>query len=142
MKYLKLFESFDDSNLKEDIKDIFLELEDEGYTINLKEGWRFSDSHEIQISKGSGEYSALLFWQEEFLLRNICDSILVLKSYLKDTEYYIYEVKGYGKNNMRRVIERDIAWVKNIDPNINFQESDEALDISLVEIEIIIRKRK
>lgn len=35
MKYLKLFEKFDTKSIKEDIKDIFRELEDNGFTIKV-----------------------------------------------------------------------------------------------------------
>ena len=168
MKWIKTYKLFEasDSNLIEDIKDIFLELKDEGFTINVKDGWRFSNSYEIQINKVSDPTHESGSESKEFLLRNISYCISVLKSYLKDTDYYIYEVRGYDKNKRKinrnrteysdvpefriqqqdranqRGIDKNISWVKNIDPNINFQEPNEELDISLIEVEIIIRKKK
>ena len=92
MRYLKpykLFESTEvDFDIEQDIKDIFLELEDIGFTIKIGNR-RFSGGYEIEIMKINDDSQ-----KEDFLLREICDSLIVLVSYLKDNGYYIYDVLG------------------------------------------------
>ena len=137
----KVFES-DDFDINQDIKDIFLELEDDGFTINLGQ---FNGSYlVIQIIKKSN-----------FLLREICDSILVLKSYLEDTEYCIQDITAKRINESGDKLIADISWVKNLDPKLNFQElapdehywrnhwgSYTLLNMILEQVEIRLRKKK
>ena len=53
MKYIKLFESFDDfSNIKNDIRDIFVELVDDKFNVRFRPhiGWRvFGDDNPNKI---------------------------------------------------------------------------------------------
>ena len=137
----KVFES-DDFDINQDIKDIFLELEDEEFTINLGQ---FNGSYlVIQIIKKSN-----------FLLREICDSILVLESYLEDTEYCIQDITAKRINESGDKLIADISWVKNLDPKLNFQElapdehywrnhwgSYTLLNMILEQVEIRLRKKK
>ena len=52
MKYIKLFESFDDfSNIKNDIRDIFVELVDKGFDVRFRPniGWRVREDNPDRV---------------------------------------------------------------------------------------------
>lgn len=153
----KVFES-DDFDINQDIKDIFLELEDDGFTINLGQFNGLDKStkwhtHIIQIIKKSNDGS--FYTKEDFLLREICDSILVLESYLEDTEYCIQDITAKRISESGDKLIADISWVKNLDPKLNFQElapdehywrnhwgSYTLLNMILEQVEIRLRKKK
>lgn len=137
-KETKIFESTEVDNLKEDIKDIFLELEDIGFTVNLSNSTtRFPFGLDLEIMNKSGAL------RKEFSLKEILDSIITLTSYLNDTDYYyIQDVTAKGISDMGRELEKYIGFILDLDPNIDVQENnDKRFNTSLTYVELKIRKK-
>lgn len=135
IKAYKLFESTEVDNLKEDIKDIFLELEDIGFTVNLSNR-PLLRGLDLEIMNKSGAL------RKEFSLKEILDSIITLTSYLNDTDYYIQDVTAKGISDMGRELEKYIGFILNLDPNIDVQENnDKRFNTSLTYVELKIRKK-
>ena len=138
IKTYKIFESTEVDNLKEDIKDIFLELEDIGFTVNLSNSTtRFPFGLDLEIMNKSGAL------RKEFSLKEILDSIITLTSYLNDTDYYyIQDVTAKGISDMGRELEKYIGFILDLDPNIDVQENnDKRFNTSLTYVELKIRKK-
>lgn len=137
IKNYKIFESTEVDNLKEDIKDIFLELEDIGFTVNLSNSTtRFPFGLDLEIMNKSGAL------RKEFSLKEILDSIITLTSYLNDTDYYIQDVTAKGISDMGRELEKYIGFILDLDPNIDVQENnDKRFNTSLTYVELKIRKK-
>lgn len=137
LKTYKIFESTEVDNLKEDIKDIFLELEDIGFTVNLSNSTtRFPFGLDLEIMNKSGAL------RKEFSLKEILDSIITLTSYLNDTDYYIQDVTAKGISDMGRELEKYIGFILDLDPNIDVQENnDKRFNTSLTYVELKIRKK-
>ena len=136
-KETKIFESTEVDNLKEDIKDIFLELEDIGFTVNLSNSTtRFPFGLDLEIMNKSGAL------RKEFSLKEILDSIITLTSYLNDTDYYIQDVTAKGISDTGRELEKYIGFILDLDPNIDVQENnDKRFNTSLTYVELKIRKK-
>ena len=136
-KETKIFESTEVDNLKEDIKDIFLELEDIGFTVNLSNSTTlFPFGLDLEIMNKSGAL------RKEFSLKEILDSIITLTSYLNDTDYYIQDVTAKGISDMGRELEKYIGFILDLDPNIDVQENnDKRFNTSLTYVELKIRKK-
>ena len=135
-KETKIFESTE-TNIREDIKDIFLELEDIGFTVNLSNSTtRFPFGLDLEIMNKSGAL------RKEFSLKEILDSIITLTSYLNDTDYYIQDVTAKGISDMGRELEKYIGFILDLDPNIDVQENnDKRFNTSLTYVELKIRKK-
>lgn len=149
MRHLKTYQLFEDniSNYAKEIteyemtkdflKDIFLDLEDEGFDINIEGRWmRTSEfeeltGYEVKIKKASTGFPY-------FLLENIYDYILTCKSYLKDNGFFITEINGIEGAGPQSTY--------GLDYGIGLHESDpqkfKLFDKPLIKLEFKIRKEK
>lgn len=76
MKYIKLYETFNKKEIDQTLKEICLELEDDGYEISISSPPSFISHHivnSIKISKGCG-----------FPFSDIKEYLLRMKEYLGD----------------------------------------------------------
>ena len=157
MKHIKTYKIFEssESNIKEDIKDIFLELEDAGFdvkvesrylrTFNTEEdrkvhGHAFHTGYNVKI-----KIASILGDVKTFLLEDVYEYILTCKSYLKEMGFSITEIKGWAK------VVKDGATILTgpetniiLDDNIDLHESDpeenKLFDKPLMSLTFIIRK--
>lgn len=98
MKYIKLFESFNDfSNIKNDIRDIFVELVDEGFDVRFRPhiGWRvFGDDNPNKIydenflkAVNKGDFSVILERQKDdtydFQISEVYEYIMMLVDFVE-----------------------------------------------------------
>jgi hypothetical protein len=96
MIYLKKYKTFENifsdyakeineyESIKDYLKDIFLELEDEGFDIDIEGRWlRTSEFEEL------AGYEVKIKRSKTFLLEDIYDYILTCKSYLKEMGFFI-----------------------------------------------------
>ena len=137
MKYLKtyqLFESSENDEVEQYLKDIFLELEDEGFDVDIEGRWlRTYDTEEHT------GYEVKIKRNKTFLLEDVYELILTCKSYLKETGFFITEIAGNIPRNDRQ--ER-----YGLDYGIGLHESDpekfKLFDKPLIRLEFKIRKEK
>ena len=98
MKYIKLFESFDNfSNIKNDIRDIFVELVDEGFDVRFRPhiGWRvFGDDNPNKIydenflkAVNKGDFSVILERESnstyDFQISEVYEYIMMLVDFVE-----------------------------------------------------------
>jgi len=125
MKWIKSYKIFEsgpfvkiDTEIKEYLKDIFLELEDEGFDIDIEGRWLRTfnteelTGYEVKIKKAFTGFPV-----GTFLLEDIYDYILTCKSYLKDVGFFITGINGNIPANDRQ--ER-----YGLDYNISLHELD------------------
>ena len=149
IKNYKLFESTE-TNIKEDIKDIFLELEDGGFDVKVDTRWlRTFNTEEhigylINIKRGS-TFNGTYIGINTFLLEDVYEYILTCKSYLKEMGFFITDIKAWAK------VTKDGATILTgpetnfiLDDNIDLYESDpeenKLFDKPLIKLEFKIRK--
>jgi hypothetical protein len=79
-----------------------------------------------------------------FILREVLDSITMCSGYLKDNGWHIWDVDGLVLNKKGRYEVKDVAYIANLDPRINFQERgpEPLFDVEMVRLKLIIRKNK
>jgi hypothetical protein len=171
MKHIKTYKIFEseseDFDVEENIKELFLELEDEGFVIKVEPNYEDSDENSFagQLASASRDevfsYNVMIkkYWDNEndmltqyelenygptFILRDVLDSITMCSGYLKDNGWHIWDVDGPGLNKMGRYEVKDVAYIANLDPRINFQERgpEPLFDVEMVRLKLIIRKKK
>jgi len=157
MKYLKAYKLFEseDFDVEEMIKELFLELEDEGFVVKVEPNYSSASrdkvfSYNVMIKKyWSDENDMLTQYEREnygptFILRDVLDSITMCSGYLKDNGWHIWDVDGLALNKMGRYEVKDVAYIANLDPRINFQERgpEPLFDVEMVRLKLIIRKKK
>jgi len=166
MKHIKTYKIFEseseDFDVEENIKELFLELEDEGFDIkvepNYSSDWHMSRnasrdkvfSYNVMIKKYWDDEDNMLTQYElenygpTFILRDVLDSIVMCSGYLKDMGWHIWDVDGLALNKMGRYEVKDVAYIANLDPRINFQERgpEPLFDVEMVRLKLIIRKKK
>ena len=142
IKTYKLFESTE-TNIKEDIKDIFLELEDEGFDVKVA-SLNHLDPKEVIIKRGptfNGSYVDI----NTFLLEDVYEHILTCKSYLKEMGFIITNIEAWAK------VIKDGATILTgpetyfiLDDNIDLYESDpevnKLFDKPIIKLSFKIRK--
>lgn len=150
LKSYKLFESSDDAirayaneidlyeSTKDYLKDIFLELEDENFLIDIAGRWmRTSEFEELT------GYEVKIKRSKTFLLEDIYEYILACKSYLKEVGFFIAEIGG---NVPSGPIETCYVERYGLDYGIGLHESDpekyKLFDKPLIRLEFTIRKSK
>jgi hypothetical protein len=154
MKWIKTYKIFESTepNIKEDIKDIFLELEDGGFDVKVDTRWvRTLNTEEhigylINIKRGStfnGTYVAM----NTFLLEDIYEYILTCKSYLKEMGFFIDEIKGWAKviKDGATILtgpETNIILNDNIDLHESDPEENKLFDKPLMSLTFTIRKEE
>ena len=154
IKTYKIFES-DDFDIEEMIKELFLELEDEGFVVKVEPYYSSASrdkvfSYNVMIKKYWTDEGNMLTQYElenygpQFKLRDVLDSIVMCSGYLKDNGWQIWDVDGLALNKMGRYEVKDVAYIGNLDPRINFQERgpDPLFDVEMVRLRLIIRKKK
>ena len=161
IKTYKIFES-DDFDIEEMIKELFLELEDEGFVVKVEPNYSSASrdkvfSYNVMIKKYWTDEGNMLTQYElenygpQFILRDVLDSIVMCSGYLKDNGWHIWDVDGLGLNKMGRYEVKDVAYIGNLDPRINFQERGpepqevvrkHLFDVEMVRLRLIIRKKK
>lgn len=154
--YNKLFESeSEDFDIEEIIKELFLELEDDGFVVKLEPNYSSASrdkvfSYNVMIKKyWSDEGNMLTEYEREnygpkFVLRDVLDSITMCSGYLKGYGYEIWDVDGLVINKNGKYVAKDIAYISKLDPRINFQERgpEPLFDVEMVRLRLIIRKRR
>ena len=145
LKSYKIFESSDDSirayandidlyeSVKDYLKDIFLELEDDEFDIDIEGRWMRTDEFEELTG-----YEVKIKRSKTFLLEDIYDYILTCKSYLKDVGFFITEIDGIipGNNRQERYY-LDYGGLHESDP-----EKFKLFDKPLIRLEFKIRKEE
>jgi len=152
--HYKLFES-EDFDVEENIKELFLELEDEGFEIKVEPNYSSASrdkvfSYNVMIKKyWDNEDNMLTQYELEnygpiFILRDVLDSITMCSGYLKDNGWKIWDVDGLALNKWGKYEVKDVAYIANLDPRINFQERgpEPLFDVEMVRLKLIIRKKK
>ena len=145
MKWIKTYKLFEstETNIREDIKDIFLELEDEGFDVKAS-SLNHLDPKDVTIKRGStfnGTYVDI----NTFLLEDVYEYILTCKSYLKEMGFFITDIKAWAK------VTKDGSTILTgpetnfiLDDNIDLYESDpeenKLFDKPLIKLEFKIRK--
>ena len=132
--YTKLFESeSEDSEIQEVIKELFLELQDEGFDVTVEPNYSSASrdkvfSYNVMIKKQWGEDVEHLLTEYErgnygpqFVLRDVLDSIVMCSGYLKEHGYQIWDVDGLVLNKSGNYVAKDMAYIANLDPRINLQ---------------------
>lgn len=156
LKTYKIFESeSEDFDVEENIKELFLELEDEGFVIKVEPNYSSASrdevfSYNVMIKKyWENENDMLTQYELEnygptFILREVLDSITMCSGYLKDNGWHIWDVDGLVINKNGRYEVKDVAYIANLDPRINFQERgpEPLFDVEMVRLKLIIRKKK
>ena len=154
--HYKIFESVsEDFDIEEMIKELFLELQDEGFVIKVETNYSSASrdkvfSYNVTIKKQWGDVGDMLTQYElenygpKFILRDVLDSITMCSGYLKDMGWHIWDVDGLVINKMGRYVVKDVAYISNLDPRINFQERgpEPLFDVEMVRLKLVIRKRK
>jgi hypothetical protein len=135
MKYLntyKLFESYDES--EQWLKEIFLELEDEGYNISIKNSKaNFHSSiamcrtYNVTIDVYKSKSG-----RKSFKLSDIFEYILTAESYMEDDGWYVNELRFRSLRPIKwfSLNENDVEKLKDVE---NLKK--EVLDITYLEIE-------
>lgn len=142
IKTYKLFESTE-TNIKEDIKDIFLELEDEGFDVKVS-SLNHLDPKDVTIKKGS-TFNGAYIGINTFLLEDVYEYILTCKSYLKEKGFIITDIEAWAK------VIKDGATILTgpetyfiLDDNIDLYESDpevnKLFDKPIIKLSFKIRK--
>jgi len=157
MKHLKPYKIFEseDFDIEEIIKELFLELEDNGFEVKVEPNYSSTSrdkvfSYNVMIKKQWGDIGNMLSEYERsnygpvFVLRDVLDSIVMCSGYLKDNGWHIWDVDGLALNKMGRYEVKDVAYIANLDPRINFQERgpEPLFDVEMVRLKLIIRKKK
>jgi hypothetical protein len=97
MRYLKTYKIFEsiDVDIRLDIRDIILELEDLGIQCTIKDTDYYKDNTNVYpcIRVSIFKYLSRSRWGEQdngsFVLEDITEVLLRIKYYLKETEYHI-----------------------------------------------------
>ncbi len=100
MKYLKrykLFESLDSSNeIKEYLHDIFLELMDDGYNVDINRLttlYDFSNVYTVLIYKSDRPLAWSPTKSDRFRIKDVLEPILTADSYMKSQNYKISRIE-------------------------------------------------
>ena len=159
MKWIKTYKIFesdsDDTDIEEVIKELFFELQDEGFDVTVEPNYSSASrdkvfSYNVMIKKQWADEENMLTQYErenygpKFVLRDVLDSIVMCSGYLKEHGYKIWDVDGLALNKMGRYEVKDVAYIGNLDPRINFQERgpEPLFDVEMVRLRLIIRKKK
>ena len=144
IKNYKLFESTE-TNIREDIKDIFLELKDEGFDVYVA-ALNHLYPKDVSIKRGS-TFNGTYVGVNTFLLEDVYEYILTCKSYLKEMGFFITDIKAWAK------VTKDGATILTgpetnfiLDDNIHLYEADpeenKLFDKPLIKLEFKIRKEE
>ena len=157
MKWIKTYKIFEseDFDIEENIKDLFLELEDEGFVVKVEPNYSSASRdkvfyYNVMIKKYWSDEGNMLTQYElenygpQFKLRDVLDSIVMCSGYLKDNGWQIWDVDGLGLNKIGKYEVKNVAYIGNLDPRINFQERgpEPLFDVEMVRLRLIIRKKK
>lgn len=157
IKSYKIFESeSEDFEIEESIKELFLELQDEGFDVTVEPNYSSASrdkifSYYVVIKKQWSEDVEHLLTEYErrnygpkFILRDVLDSVVMCSGYLKDHGYQIWDVDGLGLNKIGKHEVKNVAYIGNLDPKINFQERgpEPLFDVEMVRLRLVIRKKK
>ena len=146
MIYLKKYKTFENifsdyakeineyESIKDHLKDILLELEDEGFDIDIEGRWlRTSEFEELT------GYEVKIKRSKTFLLEDIYDYILTCKSYLKEMGFFINgDISGNIPRNGRQ--ER-YGLSYSIDLHEEDPEKYKLFDKELISLDFTIRKK-
>jgi len=146
MIYLKKYKTFENifsdyakeineyESIKDYLKDIFLELEDEGFDIDIEGRWlRTSEFEELT------GYEVKIKRSKTFLLEDIYDYILTCKSYLKEMGFFI-NVGPSGISGTRRDKQR-YGLGYSIDLHEKDPEKYKLFNKELISLDFTIRKK-
>lgn len=145
MKHLKLYKIFESKDIEIEIReylnDIFLELEDDGFEVEVDSRWiRTSDieehtGYEVKIKKIFTGFPI-----NTFLLKNIYEYILTCKSYLKENGFFITDIKVSALDKYNE------PETYSLDYGIGLHESNpekyKLFNKPLINLEFKIRKNK
>ena len=147
MKWIKTYKLFEstETNIREDIKDIFLELKDEGFDVYVA-ALNHLDPKDVSIKKGS-TFNGTYIGINTFLLEDVYEHILTCKSYLKEMGFIITNIEAWAK------VIKDGATILTgpetyfiLDDNIALYESDpegnKLFDKPIIKLSFKIRKEE
>jgi hypothetical protein len=143
MKHLKtyqIFESNEEDRINNYLRDIFLELEDDGYNVEIDNRYiRTSEYEEFTGILVKIERKNFKFPVDTFLLENIYETILTCKSYLKETKFFITDISCIA-------IDGDRPYRYGLDYGIHLHELNpekyKLFNKPLINLELSIRKEK
>lgn len=152
MKYLKLYKLFENrisdyskeitdyESIMDLLKNIFLELEDDGLDISIEGRWiRTSDFEELT------GFEVEIKRDKPFLLKDVYDSFLTCESYMKENGFYITNTEVKSRFNLQTSLHRrENTYELGYLIMLNKSNPDEYkfLDKELVEFSFKIRKDK
>jgi hypothetical protein len=155
IKTYKLFENIEAEvqrlfvqKVKGYIEDIFQELEDDGFDVKVDSRWLRTFNTEEHIGYLINiKIASTLGYVRTFLLEDVYEDILTLKSYLEEMGFFIDEIKGWAK------VIKDGATILTgpetnfiLDDNIDLHESDpeehKLFDKPLMSLTFTIRKEE
>ncbi len=113
MKHLKLFENFSDiNNIKSYLKDIFLELEDDGFTVEIEIISQATSGaviltppgHYFRIDIHKTDYTVALSPKESdiFILKDIWPTLQTVNTYMTEEGYKLNLLSGVVPNKSHR----------------------------------------
>ena len=158
MKHLKTYKIFEsvseDFDIEENIKELFFQLEDEGFDITVEPNYSSASrdevfSWDVVIRKrwGAGDSEMLSTWERgnygpKFPLVEVLPQITMCSGYLRDNGWRIWDVDSIVVNNMGRFVSKDLAFISNLDPRIDFSNPSPVFDHEVVKLKLLIRRKK
>jgi len=138
IKTYKIFESSENDEVKQYLEDIFLELEDEGFDVDIEGRWLRTFNTEQHTG-----YEVKIEKSKTFLLEDVYEYILTCKSYLKEMGFFITEINGV---HYYLSVTNDRQERYGLDYGIGLHESDpekfKLFDKPLIKLEFKIRKEE
>ena len=149
MKHLKTYKLFEniEAEVKGYIEDIFQELEDDGYDVKVDNRWLRTFHTEEHLGYLIKIKVASIMEVRTFLLEDVYEHILTLKSYLEEMGFFIDEIKGWAKVIKDGVAiltgpETNIILDDNIDLHESNPEENKLFDKPLMSLSFTIRKEE
>ena len=149
MKHIKSYKLFEniEVEVKGYIEDIFQELEDDGFDVKVDNRWLRTFHTEEHLGYLVNIKIASRYESRTFLLEDVYECILTLKSYLQEMGFFIDEIKAWAK------VIKDGATILTgpetnfiLDDNIALHEADpeenKLFDKPIMSLTFTIRKEE
>ena len=137
MKHLKTYKLFEDidhteyESIKDYLKNIFLELEDDEFEIDIKGRFRTEEFEEFEVK---------IKRSKTFLLEEVYDYILTCRSYLNENGFFITDIRGDVLGDFNRRERYGLSY--DIDLHEKNPEKYKLFAKPLISLEFTIRKEK
>jgi hypothetical protein len=137
--HYKLFENSVSEEIKDYLKEIFLELEDDGFDIDIEGRWMRTEEFE-ELTGFVVKIRKIGFPIKTFLLEDAYVYILTCKSYLEENGFFITDIRGAVLDKYNK------PETYGLDYGIGLHESNpekyKLFNKSLTYLEFSIRKDK